>query len=150
MNSNLYRLVYCSRNHIDKSGPDLALEIQNILEKSRRNNARQDVTGALFYNEGNFAQVLEGPMAAVAQTFERVQCDPRHSEVTVIESGIISRRDFPDWAMAFTGTEHNKAQSDARAAFGDAFSETAGAGAKIMDMLRKLIVQEDEWILVDA
>ena len=37
-----------------------------------------------MFNSGCFAQVLEGPHHAIQATFERIQCDERHSDVTVL------------------------------------------------------------------
>src|SRR3712207_1506424 len=99
--NRLHRIAYCSRNRIPADA--LAGELQGILTAARRTNARLAVTGALLYNQGSFAQVLEGPLPAIERIFEAIQCDPRHSEVMVIDSGPIDARTFPEWSMAFAG-----------------------------------------------
>lgn len=149
-NTNLFRLVYCSRNRIRGDRNEVAAELNNILDKARRNNSKEDVTGALLYNEGNFAQVLEGPLASVENIFEKIQCDPRHSEVTVLENGSAESRQFPDWAMGFTGNTADDHMPAATAAFQSAFLQQEGAGDQILGVLRDLVVQEHEWILLDA
>ena len=101
--SHLTRLVYYSRNLIPGSEPEVAAEIQQILAASRRNNARVDVTGALMFNRGCFAQILEGPRAALEETFERIQRDRRHAAVVVLEYAPVETRAFPSWSMAFVG-----------------------------------------------
>ena len=101
----LHRVLYCSRNLIPGAPEAVAAHIRGILAVSRRNNARDGITGGLLFSEGCFAQVLEGPLDALETTFERIQCDERHSDVTVLQSGPITARDFPDWSMAFTGSE---------------------------------------------
>lgn len=75
--------------------------LTNILIVSRRNNRRRGITGALIYAEQRFLQILEGPMAAVDDLFERIRTDPRHSDVTIVTRGSVERRAFPDWAMGF-------------------------------------------------
>ena len=65
MSQELYKIVYCSRNLIHGECVDQDAEIQQILQTSRVNNGRQAVTGALLYNAGCFAQVLEGPHFAI-------------------------------------------------------------------------------------
>ena len=35
--------------------------------------------------------------------FERIQRDPRHGDVVVLESTTVNERAFPGWAMAFAG-----------------------------------------------
>src|SRR4051794_450149 len=97
---NLYKLVYCSRNRIRGNSAEVTAELRKILNSARRNNARLEITGALLYNAGNFAQVLEGPLSSIEQIFESIQRDSRHSEVVVIQSGPVDTREFPEWSMA--------------------------------------------------
>ena len=101
--SDLYRLVYTSRNHLEDGEDEQNASVAGILALSKRNNARVGVTGALLFNAGSFAQVLEGPRAAVEATFERIQRDPRHSDVSVLQCEPVTARGFPNWSMAFIG-----------------------------------------------
>ncbi len=101
----VYRLLYCSRNLISGSLAEQEAEVQKILNSSRRNNVREGVTGALLFNGEWFAQVLEGPLAKVEKTFERIQCDARHADVTVLESGSSDEPIFADWSMAYAGVD---------------------------------------------
>ena len=101
--SDLYRLVYASKNLLQGSDAEIAAAVSQILDASRRNNAGVAVTGALMFNAGAFAQVLEGPREGVENTFERIQCDPRHGDVTVLQCGLVESRTFTNWSMAFVG-----------------------------------------------
>ncbi len=91
----LTQLVYAS------SATDLFRgdELADILAVSRRNNARDGVTGALLYASGNVLQALEGPAAAVEATYARVHADPRHRGVLMLYRGTAAERSFPEWAM---------------------------------------------------
>ena len=60
MTETLYRLVYFSRNLITGMPAEISAEIDSILASARRNNAPLGITGALIFNSGIFAQVLEG------------------------------------------------------------------------------------------
>jgi hypothetical protein len=99
----LHRLVYYSANRIDSSSADFAAQVEQILVVSRRNNQLVEVTGALMFSEGYFGQVLEGPQAAIEVTFERIQQDPRHGDVSLLEFVPVSHRTFDNWAMAYVG-----------------------------------------------
>lgn len=147
---NLYRLVYCSRNRICGSDAEVAEELQSILAKARANNSRLGVTGALLYNSGNFAQVLEGRLESIEKIFEAIQRDPRHSEVVVIQSGPAEERDFPEWSMAFTGNNTSENMPLATAAFEAVFTNVVGSGEQMLSVLRDLIVREDDWVLLDV
>ena len=98
MTEDLFRLIYCSRSAMP---PDLVgLQMEQIVAEARRANAASDVTGALIYNEGIFAQLLEGPFGAVRRIFERIQDDPRHEDVLLIQAHITANRVFGAWPMA--------------------------------------------------
>ena len=73
--------------------------LNNILSASRRNNARNDITGALICRADLFLQMLEGPRSAVTTTFKRILEDDRHLDVMLISSNDIHERMFPKWHM---------------------------------------------------
>jgi hypothetical protein len=97
----LFRLAYASRSLVPEDR--VAVELPRLLDAARRRNAAQGITGALLFSADGFVQVLEGPMAAVERTFERIQCDPRHADVVVLEAGPLPARDFDGWSMAYAG-----------------------------------------------
>ena len=142
--TQLYRVLYCSQNHLTGMPETYPGEIQGILATSRKNNARDGVTGGLLFSEGCFAQVLEGPLDMIEGAFERIQCDERHRKVTVLQSGSITARDFPDWSMAFTEADVVD-NPFAGLALSRAFSGQSSAGDDILSLMRKVIVRED-WL----
>lgn len=144
--TQLHRVLYCSRNLIPGGPEAVAAAIRSILATSRENNARDGITGGLLFSEGCFAQVLEGPLDAVESAFERIQCDERHSEVTVLQSGPIATRDFPNWSMAFTG-RNAAANADAASGMADILTGQSNNGDKLLDLLRAIVVRETEWLL---
>lgn len=147
--TKLHRLLYCSRNTIPGAIEAVAAEVRGILAISRVNNARDGVTGGLLFSKGCFAQVLEGPLDAVEATFERIQCDARHSEVIVLQTGPITKRDFPDWSMAFAGADA-VGSSLAEVTLAGAFSGQSSAGDEMLDMLKALVVREADWLVPAA
>ena len=76
-------------------------DIADILQVSRRNNARDAVTGLLVYKSGSVIQFLEGPADPVRTLFGKIRLDPRHYRVTKLYEQEIAARDFPDWTMGF-------------------------------------------------
>ena len=141
----LHRVLYCSRNLIPGTPEAVAADVGSILATSRRNNARDGITGGLLFSEGCFAQVLEGPLDAIESAFERIQCDERHSDVTVLQSGPIATRDFPDWSMAFTGSDR-ASNPIMGMRIADAFAGQSNDGNKVLDLLKDVIVRETEWL----
>ena len=60
----LVRLLYCST--VNGIGDK---EIEAILDKSRANNALDNITGALIYDGQHFLQILEGGRQNVSKMF---------------------------------------------------------------------------------
>ncbi|MDE2006390.1 MAG: BLUF domain-containing protein [Rhodospirillales bacterium] len=96
----LFRVIYTSRNRVGADAALLTAAVADILAVARRANARAGVTGALLYSPAGFAQVLEGSLPDVTATFERIQRDPRHGDIQVLDSGPIGARGFAGWSMA--------------------------------------------------
>lgn len=103
MSTDLYRLIYISSNCIAGDVDSVRREIDKILKVARDANNAVGVTGALMFNAGCFAQVLEGPLQHVEETFERIQCDERHSDVVILAFEPVSTRGFDSWSMAYVG-----------------------------------------------
>jgi len=76
-------------------------ELLELLEMSRRNNERLEVTGLLLYQDGNFMQLIEGPDRAVVELQQRIELDPRHRQIITILREPTEERLFSDWAMSF-------------------------------------------------
>jgi hypothetical protein len=73
--------------------------LDDILTAARALNAQNGLTGALICRADMFMQMLEGPRAAVTETFGRIQADDRHVDVTLLYVGDTPERIFPDWSM---------------------------------------------------
>jgi hypothetical protein len=88
--------------YVSHARPELdAAALRDILASSVRHNDAAGITGFLLHGHGLFMQVLEGEVAAVDATMQRILADTRHSQLRVLEQGPISRREFSDWAMGF-------------------------------------------------
>lgn len=77
--------------------------IESIVETSMARNRTLDVTGALIATEGRFAQVLEGPAAALDDLMVSIRRDPRHTDLIVTFDEHIRERRFGGWSMAYSG-----------------------------------------------
>ena len=141
--SELYRLVYASKNLLQGSEAETLASITQILAASQRKNARSDVSGALMFNAGAFAQVLEGPRRQVEETFERIQCDDRHGEVTVLQCGPTEKRSFANWSMAFVGQSAGGQAQFSQLAAESGFDLSRLDGDAVFAMLHGLVLEEE-------
>ena len=92
--TDMMQLIYSSRPF----GFDEAA-LNGILIISRRNNPRDEITGALICRHDLYLQLLEGPQAAVEARYDTIARDNRHLEVVKRVSRQVSERLFPKWAM---------------------------------------------------
>lgn len=106
-------LVYVSKALVPRASP----EAGTILEVSRRNNARDGLTGFLHREEDRFVQYLEGPAGTLAARWERIRLYPRHLAPVVLHTGPMPVRLFPDWQMGYA--------DDTVSRFGDFLEEAA-------------------------
>jgi len=141
--SDTYRLVYYSRNHIQADTADFEEEVADILARSRDNNSRDGITGALLFNAGCFAQVLEGPLDCVESAFERIQQDERHGEVSLLTLEPIAARSFPNWAMGFIGQSEETARRFAEIGASSGFDVSRLSGDRIHSILKDLAIEEE-------
>jgi Sensors of blue-light using FAD len=111
--------------------------LNQILSVARRNNARDDITGALICRADLYLQLLEGPRAAVTKSFHKILGDDRHLDVVLIGCRDIKDRMFPKWHMkddpaqswmwtqeqVTAGAIEKASADDIRAVFGRLWSE---------------------------
>lgn len=134
----LLRVAYFSRNAMRLPAEEIMWEVDRILESAQRNNAARGVTGALLFNNGAFAQVLEGEGAAVEEIFNRIQMDDRHHDIVVLESDWVNSRLFGRWSMGFAGQDAVAAVDYAGIAERSSFDAEAVSANDLMQLLGRL------------
>jgi hypothetical protein len=93
----LVRLIYTSRTS-SYFGPE---DIEDILEKARVNNRKNNVTGLLCFNNKFFLQCLEGSRESVNSTYHHILNDKRHSDIIMLNYSEIAEREFEQWSMGY-------------------------------------------------
>ena len=88
------------------------LELRELLDHCRVLNMQDGITGMLLYKDGSFMQALEGDDENVARTFERIQKDTRHIDVTLLREREIEERNFGNWSMGFKSVDTSDLQRD--------------------------------------
>lgn len=80
-------------------------ELKSILEVSRDNNRKRNISGMLLHRGGFFIQVLEGEQADVEAIYDKIKKDPRHGSILKVYQAKIKERSFADWSMGFNKIE---------------------------------------------
>lgn len=91
---SLSQIIYASQPFGFNAGA-----LDDILTVSRRKNAQDEITGTLICRADMYLQLLEGPEAAIQQTFDRIRVDDRHADVNILVWQAVETRLFPQWAM---------------------------------------------------
>ncbi len=97
----LYRLIYMStaKNLFTEN------ELENLMEKSKQNNKKIDVTGLLLTKGKTFIQCLEGEKDNVEELYSKIENDDRHDDVIELIEEEIDSRIFTDWSMGYRNIE---------------------------------------------
>lgn len=93
----MFQLIYVSTASWKMSDGDL----NTILDVSRANNFRLNVTGLLLHLDHGFLQILEGPEDAVLEIFRHIERDHRHIGIRVLIRQDVPERLFGEWSMGF-------------------------------------------------
>jgi hypothetical protein len=95
--NQLSRLLYLS------SGSDRlnSNQLRLILEKSRKNNAENNITGVLCAGGGHFIQILEGGENDLIRLYSKILDDPLHHDCALIGILPINERLFNRWSMGY-------------------------------------------------
>jgi hypothetical protein len=82
--------------------PELTIsDIEEIMAEAVNNNAANDITGCLIFNQGYFLQILEGNKQNVMNLLDKIRLDDRHDHVIILSEGQTNSRTFKEWAMAY-------------------------------------------------
>lgn len=77
------------------------LALMRLTDQAAQLNQRLGMSGVLFYENQHFGQILEGPRPEVMRLWEKIQTDPRHRQVRLLNIEEIAKRSFPAWSMRF-------------------------------------------------
>ena len=129
----VHSLVYVSASDRRLTGVDL----QRLLEQSRRHNGAHQLTGLLLYRAGTFLQFLEGGEADVEDLFSSIEVDERHHDVVLVRRATRPHRQFSSWTMAYGDVDLSSTkpvQVEMRAPNGPA-PQTADEAAFVRELL---------------
>jgi len=72
-----------------------------LLQQCLANNEASGVTGMLLYGNDTFVQVIEGEEDVLNTVVDKIQKDPRHSEIHFLYRKPLEQRQYTDWSMGF-------------------------------------------------
>lgn len=135
----IFRLMYCSSNCIRGTRDEVDAQISDLLAVSRRNNQRDNITGALLFNGRGFAQVLEGPEGAVRVLYGKIVDDPRNTKAVLLDARMRRSRVFSRWSMAFVGPEELESLPGAELNLDLLAAEPKSGAAKLLEVMERIV-----------
>jgi hypothetical protein len=73
--------------------------LKDIVSSSKRNNPKAPITGALFFHNGRFLQIIEGPKESLDDLMSHITKDYRSKNVLELVNEPILQRSFSLWNM---------------------------------------------------
>jgi hypothetical protein len=137
----LVQIIYSSRSLLGGTTAALATGISDILKVSRQHNARENVTGALFFNGRSFAQVLEGSPLAISNVYTNILKDNRHTDVCLLHHEYIPRRCFEGWAMAYVEGAGGRGFTITPGLLQDVMQDSEGCAGPVLQLMKYVMAE---------
>jgi len=109
-------------------------QAKRLVGEAQVLNRRGDITGLLTFTGSYFAQVFEGPAAAVEALLQRIARDRRHCRFRELRRRHAPQREFPTWSMALL--ESPRLEAELAELVGQA-EPTAEAIAATLDRIKR-------------
>jgi len=74
-------------------------ELATITTTAVEQNSQHGITGVLFFQGNHFFQVIEGEERDLRALYQRLERDPRHSDLAKLLDEPTTQRQFSDWSM---------------------------------------------------
>jgi len=127
----LIRLLYVSQ----PIGPVTTYVTSSILEISKANNKKKDITGVLCQGSGLYMQVLEGQRSVINALFSRIMEDKRRKEVELLSMEEINQRRYGHWSMALVQLSKNDPMVQMAHPEFDPYSASSSDAMRLIDQL---------------
>ena len=78
----MHLFVYTSE--LSNKNADIDQLLSDITKVAKRDNMQQKITGLLFYHQGRFLQLIEGPISALENLMAILERDTRHNNIEML------------------------------------------------------------------
>ncbi len=93
-------------SYVSKAAQEIGLSsLFHLFNVCQNKNKKNNLTGVLFFENGHFAQILEGEREIILKTWDTILNDQRHQILRKISFKEIDERLFPNWGLRFYGAE---------------------------------------------
>ncbi len=85
--------------------------LNEILQKSRINNKKLDITGVLLYENGSFFQLIEGKEKPIRALYKKICNDKRHKHIAKVIEIKSHEKNFSQWSMGHADITKNEIET---------------------------------------
>ncbi len=78
---------------------DISTVLEDINKSAKNKNKECNITGVLFFHDGQFLQIIEGEEKDLRNLMSHIENDDRHCEINYLIDTPVEKRGFPDWNM---------------------------------------------------
>ena len=101
----LYRLIFVSES-VGETGRS-AQSLAQILGAAERNNRRDEIGAMLMFHGDEMLEIAEGARADLDRLLRRVEADPRHTDLRVIDDRPVMQRRYRE-PMRLCQADHRR------------------------------------------
>ena len=139
----MHLITYISDYKLEHGDIDIVLN--NIVKVAQQENAKHDITGVLFFQDGKFMQVIEGPEAKLRQLMHNIEADPRHDDIEYVIDTKVDFRGFSKWNMdSFHLKRGQIFDADTLHALTEGFEKTLLPRADMLVFYYKSLMEEQQ------
>lgn len=109
--------------------------LTDIVSTSMTSNESKAITGILFFDQGHFGQILEGPRDEVEELWESIKNDVRHQNIELLGITEIKERRFPKWSMKLFNAQEF---AEAFPQFSEILNNNEDPSAKVLGVMKAL------------
>ena len=84
-------------------GSNVEVGILDIRRAADIRNGDLGLTGVLIFSGYHFAQLLEGPESCLETMKASICGDARHTGIVTLQSGLVAKRRYARWKLAYAG-----------------------------------------------
>lgn len=93
----LVELIYFSSSIANLTQADFEFLLKGAQEK----NQQQNISGVIYYSNGFFLQLIEGPRQNINRLFQSICHDARHFDISLVSFRTIEQKHFEQWSMQY-------------------------------------------------
>lgn len=140
----MHLIVYSSQ--YISTGSDINTVLSSISTVAKKYNLEFSITGLLFFHNGCFVQIIEGPQQSLEGLMEVLENDIRHENIIRLIDEPIEERSYSDWNMdSFNLSDSQELDTDKLINISRVYKETLSTRTDLLAKFYKAMLKPAEY-----